>query len=279
MNRIVHVAKSGEIEIATFEVMRLDALGLPYLKRVVDDEKVRKDVLNRLDARKRFCLEHRDRDEEVILYMAVARPGGVDGMDHTDKGGQILRAGLTEKDARIDGWTRLETDVVNPSKVARDVISWMTGIERLVTVGEYVEPGKWLSVDEVEAGVMDDYRKVAGKVVHVDSLECLDAEGRPQAVKLSPPVLGRISSKADLREQVLRWSDETHCDPVYPIEILEPHAAFDGLVPHVIYGTSRSRAGKIADPEFWVASDEIQRDYRGQPGLAESDLVPRQPSP
>lgn len=76
-----------------------------------------------------------------IVYLVVSEPGGVDGLDQTDKGGTVLLA-TYQKEAALsckgqDCRKRLEPTVVNVEEVRAEVMRKLTAIERLVVFPEY----------------------------------------------------------------------------------------------------------------------------------------------
>ena len=54
-------------------------------------------------------------DGDVILYVVVTQPGGVDGRDHTAKGGTVKFASPSKAEAEKhkDNWSTVETRVIN----------------------------------------------------------------------------------------------------------------------------------------------------------------------
>jgi hypothetical protein len=123
--------------------------------------------------------------------------------------------------------------------------------------------------EEVEKQIRDDYEACTGKVVHLHVVEGYDANGDNATVVCDPPVLARISPypKGSEDQCIIRWMDNTNCDPVYDFEILEHHPAFDKawVRPSWCYGTSRSIDGKALEANFTLASAELQEAHANTP--------------
>jgi hypothetical protein len=73
---------------------------------------------------------------DEIVYIVYSKPGGVDGMDHTDKGGTIVRA-TTEKAAaekfvgQCHGWYEIKPEVHDLEEVAKATLAKLTKLEHL----------------------------------------------------------------------------------------------------------------------------------------------------
>ena len=75
-----------------------------------------------------------------IVYLVISEPGGVDGMDHNDKGGKVLLATF-QKSAALsckgqDSRKRIEPTVINVEEVRAEVMRKLTPIETLVMFPE-----------------------------------------------------------------------------------------------------------------------------------------------
>lgn len=75
-----------------------------------------------------------------IVYQVISEPGGVDGMDHNDKGGTVLLVTF-QKPAALsckgqDSRKRIEPTVINVEEVREEVMRKLTPIERLVMFPE-----------------------------------------------------------------------------------------------------------------------------------------------
>lgn len=61
--------------------------------------------------------------QDRIAYLLIAEPGGVDGMDHTDKGGTVVAASFSkdriEKRKGLDSRYRIESRVVGQDDLRR----------------------------------------------------------------------------------------------------------------------------------------------------------------
>ena len=72
---------------------------------------------------------------ECIVYQLVTNPGGVDGLDHTAKGGKVIRAHFSKTGAEDDPcapWCKIEPVMIDPRKVLKTATEKLTPIELLV---------------------------------------------------------------------------------------------------------------------------------------------------
>lgn len=72
---------------------------------------------------------------DTIIYRVVTNGGGIDGLDHTDKGGKVLWAG-TDKNRipskyNIKGWYTIESTVVDLKEEADKAVRSLDPIARL----------------------------------------------------------------------------------------------------------------------------------------------------
>lgn len=132
-----------------------------------------------------------------------------------------------------------------------------------------------LTEAEINAQVLSDYRELAGKVVLLSEVECYDAQNCSATAQCEPPVIARIHpySETRVRECVTRWTDNGNCDPVYDIEILEPHPAFAGLRPSWVYGTCRSKSGNVEPASIRLADPATQEAYHDAKGLPDDAVA------
>lgn len=76
---------------------------------------------------------------DEIVYIVYSKPGGIDGMDHTDKGGTIVRA-TTDKDAatrfvgKCHGWYEIKPEVHDLEAVAKATMAKLTKLELLALI-------------------------------------------------------------------------------------------------------------------------------------------------
>ncbi len=71
---------------------------------------------------------------DTIVYCLIAKGGGVDGMDHTDKGGRITKAYLTRTQAEKDGnlpWNTIEPRVYDLDEELRKLLRTLDPVQRL----------------------------------------------------------------------------------------------------------------------------------------------------
>lgn len=159
----------------------------------------------------------------------------------------------------------------------------MSEIHRMIGAMEMHVAGREAKAKDVqtrgamEAEAISTYMAVAGQVVLMTEVECYDANRDMVKIKCDPPAVGRVVRRdGDLmRRQVIRWTTETHLEPSYDIEILEPHPAFAGLRPSWIHGSSRTTDGDVkAATAFTVADIETQNRWRDAKGLADDAVAP-----
>jgi len=72
--------------------------------------------------------------EDRIIYLKISNGGGVDGMDHKDKGGRILAASYDreEIEALMDGWSHLRPTVMDIINKKKATLKKLDPVERLV---------------------------------------------------------------------------------------------------------------------------------------------------
>lgn len=73
--------------------------------------------------------------EEKIVYKLISKGGGVDGRDHTDKGGRLVRAFLSRHEAEtcsLAPWCEIVPEIVNLSAARAAALSKLNAIDRLV---------------------------------------------------------------------------------------------------------------------------------------------------
>lgn len=133
--------------------------------------------------------------------------------------------------------------------------------------------------DEIHAKAWSDYEALQGKVVLLSEVECLDSQNSSVTAVCDPPVIARIApyaSTGHARQCIERWSDSTHCDPVYDVSILEPHPAFAGLRPSWIFGTSYAfdPAVSVETAKIVLADEVTQAAYAQAKGLSDDEVAP-----
>lgn len=72
---------------------------------------------------------------DCIVYQLITNPGGVDGLDHTVKGGKVIRAHFSRASAEDDPsapWCKVEPVMIDPCKVLKTATEKLTPIELLV---------------------------------------------------------------------------------------------------------------------------------------------------
>lgn len=147
----------------------------------------------------------------------------------------------------------------------------------LARMKDHIEARRRARYDEIHTQVHADYEALKGKVVLLSEVECYDERSSSATAICEPPALARIVpySTSRARECLERWADNTHCDPVYDVEILQPHPAFAGLRPSWVFGTSYSFDGAPAEKaKIVLADEELQARYGGAKGLSEDEVAP-----
>jgi hypothetical protein len=121
----------------------------------------------------------------------------------------------------------------------------------------------------IEAAVLAEYEAVQGKVVLAHTIECYDEHDDNATVVCDPPAICRIQPYRDteLGENLLRWTDDANCDPIFNLVVLEKHPAFAGVRPSWIYGTTRSKDGTTRAGGFELADAAHQTRYEGAKAL------------
>lgn len=76
-----------------------------------------------------------------IVYMVISNGGGIDGRDHTDKGGKVMLATFDKADAEgyilnKNSWYRVESIVVDMEKAKREALKKLTKLDKLI-LGSY----------------------------------------------------------------------------------------------------------------------------------------------
>lgn len=66
-----------------------------------------------------------------IVYIEMRNAGGVDGMDHTDKGGKILRASFKDT-LTPNPWTRIARVVVGVEAQRKNALSKLNPVDKLI---------------------------------------------------------------------------------------------------------------------------------------------------
>lgn len=70
---------------------------------------------------------------DTIIYTLVSKGGGIDGRDHTDKGGNVTRVYATREQAEKGDnlpWNNIVPIVVDLDKVAKEALASLTPVQR-----------------------------------------------------------------------------------------------------------------------------------------------------
>lgn len=71
---------------------------------------------------------------DTIVYTLVSKGGGIDGLDHTDKGGNVIGAHLSREQALAASnapWADVKPEVIDLYEVARNVVTSMDPVSSL----------------------------------------------------------------------------------------------------------------------------------------------------
>jgi hypothetical protein len=75
---------------------------------------------------------------DTIVYTVVSKGGGIDGLDHTDKGGKVMGAYLQRTDIpkkyRVEGWYEVKPEVIDLAAIAKRTVSKLDPVERLALI-------------------------------------------------------------------------------------------------------------------------------------------------
>jgi len=137
------VDADGAVAYASFDKAAArevaDGLGADVSARAVEPRGVAARALGKLDGLESLCLAPGARDDrgDRIAYCLVTTGGGVDGRDHTDKGGHVRFATFEKGEAarKRDGWVRVEARVVVPAAVAAAAKGKLDPVEHLCLLG------------------------------------------------------------------------------------------------------------------------------------------------
>ena len=121
----------------------------------VDAAAVAAKLRGKLDGLETFALEECPRLrvlEDRVLYAVVTQPGGLDGMDRSDKGGMVKFASFNRAEAmkHVNGWSRLNPRAVSTqelARIAKDARAKLTSIEALCLLGETPSPASTERLD------------------------------------------------------------------------------------------------------------------------------------
>jgi hypothetical protein len=105
--------------------------------------------------------------------------------------------------------------------------------------------------DEIEALVLEEATRILNRTLvltEVDGLCGADVVTRV----VDPPVLATVIEGPST---VIRWTDDTWCDPIFHVELLGGRVEVADLEQPWIYGTARSTAGDIEQARFEIVQD------------------------
>lgn len=118
--------------------------------------------------------------------------------------------------------------------------------------------------EEIEALVQQEAVRLCGKTVALTDVDGF-CDGDVVAFRhIDPPVRARVLGTAST---VIRWTDDTWCDPIYPVELLDSPVHLSRIESPWVYGTSLSIEGGrepaaiavIPDPPAHSGADEDGR--------------------
>lgn len=71
---------------------------------------------------------------DQIVYFVVSKPGGVDGRDGSDQGGQVLYASFDKDIAQkhCNAWSRVEPRVIDLVQAKQEALKKLDPLDRLI---------------------------------------------------------------------------------------------------------------------------------------------------
>lgn len=90
-----------------------------------------------------MAVDRTQQGDDTIIYTLIAKGGGIDGRDHTDKGGQIMNASFMKSDLLKDKnlpWGDIKAEVVNLKDARRTALAKLTKVDKLVLGLEKEKP-------------------------------------------------------------------------------------------------------------------------------------------
>lgn len=106
--------------------------------------------------------------------------------------------------------------------------------------------------EEIETLVFQEAECLRGKTVSLTEVDGF-RDGDVVAFRdLEPPVIARVLEGPST---VIRWTDDTWCDPVYPVELRDPPPQLAQLEAPWVYGTALSVDGGREPAAFAVIAD------------------------
>ncbi len=105
--------------------------------------------------------------------------------------------------------------------------------------------------EEIEALVLREAQRVCGSFVTLTEVEGFRDGDIVSFRDLTPPVTARV---LESRSTVIRWTDDSWCDPVYPVELVDPSPQIAQLEAPFVYGTAWSVDGNCEPATFTAAA-------------------------
>jgi hypothetical protein len=101
-----------------------------------DDMNARLDEIRSLQRRTRRQREEIEQTDQIV-YQVVTKGGGIDGMDHTDKGGKVKFASFDREEAekQVTAWDDLKLVAMSGKELLalrKKVLAKLDGTEKLV---------------------------------------------------------------------------------------------------------------------------------------------------
>jgi hypothetical protein len=117
---------------------------------------------------------------------------------------------------------------------------------------------------QAQAKAKADYDELIGKVILVGTIDGYMNEIDQVVIDLDPPAVMRIVPYDDVSRPSHvdgRWMDDV-LDPVYDVELLEPHPQLEGVRSMWIYGRSwTEKAEPTGSIDHTVAPDDLQEAH------------------
>lgn len=83
------------------------------------------------------------RNGDQVVYVVISNPGGVDGKDHTDKGGKVTYASFYKSDAdgKANAYGTVKARAVNMESARAKALAKLNPIDRLaLDLDDYGQP-------------------------------------------------------------------------------------------------------------------------------------------
>jgi hypothetical protein len=121
--------------------------------------------------------------------------------------------------------------------------------------------------EEVERLALQEAEYLRGKTISLTEIDGF-CDGDVVVVRdLAPPVVAHV---LETTSTVIRWTDDAWCDPIHPVQLVDPPPQLARLQAPWVYGTARSVDGSCEPARFVVLADSPPGSHRaGEDGPTE----------